>query len=65
MRKQWLNRGTPQAMRRYFHPSRAIVIVGPGKRTRCIPASCCHISCPIERSTAAEMIAEARRHAKS
>lgn len=47
-------------MRRYRHPSGAVLMVGPGRECRAIPAWCAFIDAPISRRAAAVMLREIR-----
>lgn len=55
-----IDRWNGNTLRRYHHPSRAIIIVRSDRKCKVIPASCPMIAVDVPRSTAVKLIREAR-----
>ena len=63
MRIQIFNRGGDALIKRYHHPSGAILCTTPQRRAlpRVIPASCGHISATVSRAQGAEILRNWRK----
>lgn len=55
-----IDRWNGNTLRRYHHPSRAIIIVNCNRTCKVIPASCIMIAVDVTREMALELIREAR-----
>jgi len=56
-----IDRWNGNSLRRYHHPSGAIIVVQANRRCQVLPAWCNHISKDVSRTNAAIYIRQARR----